>query len=126
LACNSICENCVDVCPNRANLAIEVPGLQKHQIIHVDSMCNACGNCKSFCPYDSAPYLEKFTLFASEADLGNSKNDGFTVYDRATGACKVRVFGLLHDYVPDKGFKNVPEKIGRLISAVIHNYAYLL
>ena len=62
LGCSGICENCVEVCPNRANISIRVPGMEKHQIIHVDYMCNECGNCKSFCPYDSAPYLDKFTL----------------------------------------------------------------
>ena len=62
LGCSTICENCVEVCPNRANIAIQVPGMEKHQIIHVDYLCNECGNCKSFCPYSSAPYLDKFTL----------------------------------------------------------------
>ena len=59
LSCSTICENCAEVCPNRANLAIRVPGMAKHQIIHIDYMCNECGNCRSFCPYDSAPYLDK-------------------------------------------------------------------
>lgn len=55
LSCNSYCENCVEVCPNRANITLTVPGMERHQIIHVDYMCNECGNCKSFCPWDSAP-----------------------------------------------------------------------
>ena len=37
LNCAGICENCKEVCPNRANVAIKVPGLEKHQIIHVDT-----------------------------------------------------------------------------------------
>ena len=82
LNCAGICENCKEVCPNRANVAIKVPGLKKHQIIHVDYMCNECGNCKSFCPYDSAPYLDKFTLFMDENDMADSKNQGFTVLDK--------------------------------------------
>ncbi|MDK2808933.1 MAG: putative selenate reductase, partial [Clostridiales bacterium] len=61
LECNHVCECCVDVCPNRANVAIKVEGKPMMQIIHVDKMCNECGNCKSFCPYDSAPYKDKFT-----------------------------------------------------------------
>ena len=47
-----------------------------NQVIHVDYMCNECGNCKSFCPYASAPYKDKFTLFANEKDMADSKNDG--------------------------------------------------
>ncbi len=54
LSCSSYCENCVEVCPNRANISLKVPGMEKHQIIHVDYMCNECGNCRSFCPWDSA------------------------------------------------------------------------
>ena len=61
LTCNKVCENCVDVCPNRANISIKVPGMAMNQVIHVDYMCNECGNCKSFCPYASAPYKDKFT-----------------------------------------------------------------
>ena len=38
LSCNSYCENCVEVCPNRANISLVVPGMDKHQIIHVDYM----------------------------------------------------------------------------------------
>ena len=33
LSCNSICENCVEVCPNRANVTLTVPGMDKHQVI---------------------------------------------------------------------------------------------
>ena len=73
LSCNSICENCVEVCPNRANVTLTVPGMDKHQVIHVDYMCNECGNCRSFCPWDSAPYLDKFTLFANEADMETAR-----------------------------------------------------
>ena len=91
LGCSTICENCVEVCPNRANIAIQVPGMEKHQIIHVDYLCNECGNCKSFCPYSSAPYLDKFTLFETEADMENSKNQGFAVLDQETRRCKVRM-----------------------------------
>ena len=75
LTCNKVCENCVDVCPNRANISIKVPGMAMNQVIHVDYMCNECGNCKSFCPYASAPYKDKFTLFANEKDMADSKND---------------------------------------------------
>ena len=77
LNCGTVCECCVQVCPNRANVAIRVPGKAMPQILHVDRMCNECGNCLVFCPYDSKPYKEKFTLFATEAEFDGSENRGF-------------------------------------------------
>ena len=77
LNCGTVCECCVQVCPNRANVAIRVPGKKLPQILHVDRMCNECGNCLVFCPYDSKPYKEKFTLFATEAEFDGSENKGF-------------------------------------------------
>ena len=126
LSCNSYCENCVEVCPNRANITLTVPGMERHQIIHVDYMCNECGNCKSFCPWDSAPYLDKFTLFANEKDMEDSKNQGFVVLDRETGACKVRLQGKVTDYVAGTASDVVPEGIAKIIGTVIRDYAYML
>lgn len=126
LSCSSYCENCVEVCPNRANVALKAEGMDKHQIIHVDYMCNECGNCKSFCPWDSAPYLDKFTLFANEADMENSKNQGFTVLDRAAGTCKVRLAGRVIDYTIGTANEDVPEGIAKIMAAVVKDYAYML
>ena len=125
LGCSGICENCVEVCPNRANISIRVPGMEKHQIIHVDYLCNECGNCRSFCPYDSAPYLDKFTLFADEKDMEDSRNQGFTVLDAASVKCKVRFFG--ETYVWTKGEETrIPEGLLKLMETVIRDYSYLL
>ena len=74
LGCATVCETCAEVCPNRANVAVAVPGMRQRQIVHVDGMCNECGNCATFCPYDSRPYRDKFTLFWSREDFGNSEN----------------------------------------------------
>lgn len=125
LSCSAVCENCAEVCPNRANIAVHVPGMAKHQIIHVDYMCNECGNCKSFCPYDSAPYLDKFTLFASEADMENSKNQGFTVLDRETVSCRVRYLGNLFTWKAGETTE-IPEGLCRVMETVCRDYAYLL
>ena len=125
LGCSTICENCVEVCPNRANIAIQVPGMEKHQIIHVDYLCNECGNCKSFCPYSSAPYLDKFTLFATEADMENSKNQGFAVLDQETRRCKVRFFGKNFIWEPEKP-AGLPDGLGCMIETVCRDYSYLI
>ncbi len=77
LGCGSVCGNCVDVCPNRANVVLIVDG--REQILHLDALCNECGNCETFCPYDSAPYKEKFTRFETEEDMAASENPGFVI-----------------------------------------------
>lgn len=126
LTCNKVCENCVDVCPNRANISIKVPGMAMNQVIHVDYMCNECGNCKSFCPYASAPYKDKFTLFANEKDMADSKNDGFVVLDKENKTCKVRFVGQITDCKADDPADKLYDDLKKLICAVIDDYGYLI
>ena len=115
----------MDVCPNRANIAIQVPELSQPQVIHVDYMCNECGNCKSFCPYASAPYLDKFTLFANERDMAESKNQGFAVLDREQVICKVRYLG--EEFVWEKGKDSrLEDGLEKLMEAVCRDYGYLV
>ena len=82
LACNLVCDKCVEVCPNRANVTIAVAGenekfRDRFQIVHIDGLCNECGNCETFCPYQGAPYKDKITIFWSETDFTDSRNEGF-------------------------------------------------
>lgn len=82
LGCNFICNKCVEVCPNRANVVIKTNSLlfnNTNQILHLDALCNECGNCETFCPYESAPYKEKITLYWSEEEFKNGSNDGFFI-----------------------------------------------
>ena len=125
LACDHICENCCDVCPNRANFAIKVPGVEMHQIIHVDYMCNECGNCETFCPYNSAPYKEKFTLFHRAEEMEDSTNDGFAFVDN-DGNAIVRVGGEKMNYkVGDKNTK-LFYRLAEIVDTVYNDYSYLL
>lgn len=127
LSCSTVCENCVDVCPNRANLSIHVPGMEKAQVLHIDAMCNECGNCEVFCPYASAPYRDKFTLFASEADFEDSRNEGFFVRSAREGAvaCKVRFLGETFEWKDGEPTRLV-QGMQDLIKAVCRDYSYLL
>ena len=86
LSCNTVCENCVSVCPNRANTVVVLPD-GRREILHIDRLCNECGNCASFCPYASAPYKDKLTLFMDEAGFVDSANPGFLFLSKS----KVRV-----------------------------------
>ena len=125
LECNHICENCVDVCPNRANVTIAVPGQKMPAIVHVDYMCNECGNCKSFCPYSSAPYQAKFTLFANEADFENSKNDGYVVLNRENMTVKVRLAGFVKDYNLKDADCTLYDGLKQVILTIDADYDYL-
>ena len=116
----------MDVCPNRANISVKVPGMEMAQVIHVDYMCNECGNCRTFCPYASAPYKDKFTLFAKPEDMDDSTNDGFAVLNADTKECRVRFLGNVTECKADDPEDKVPGGIRALICAVIDDYSYLL
>ena len=124
LGCATVCETCTEVCPNRANVAVWVPGMRQRQIIHVDGMCNECGNCATFCPYDSRPYQDKFTLFWSADDFENSRNEGFLRLE--DGRTRVRLGGQVADYDVSDAACGLYDPLRRLICAVYENYAYLL
>lgn len=121
LACSTVCECCVQVCPNRANVAIHVPGVCMPQILHVDKMCNECGNCLVFCPYDSAPYKEKLTLFATEKEFDESANKGFLPL--GGGRYKLRLDDVK---TVTLGKNEIPAEIEGIIRAVETDYAYLM
>ena len=121
-----VCGNCADVCPNRANVLIEVPEMELLQILHIDYMCNECGNCRSFCQYAGAPYKDKFTLFATEEDMKDSTNNGFTVLDAGTKEVLVRIGDRLEKVKADQPAEILNEDLGKLMCTVIDDYTYLL
>lgn len=94
LQCDLICNSCVTVCPNRANVALPAPPLpypvqravrdgetvrvetlaparleQHYQIVNIADACNECGNCATFCPSAGAPYRDKPRVHLSEASF---------------------------------------------------------
>ena len=93
LECATVCECCADVCPNRANVVVIAEG--RRQIIHMDALCNECGNCEVFCPYTSAPYKDKLTFFSFEEDFADSENQGFLPLE--DGMVRMRMEGRVWD-----------------------------
>ncbi|MHB1045003.1 MAG: putative selenate reductase subunit YgfK [Thermoanaerobaculia bacterium] len=102
LDCDEVCSLCVTVCPNRANLAYEVPPLaielpsfvveggrpvpagttalrveQGIQIVNLGDACNECGNCVPFCPTSGAPHRDKPTFWVDAAGFAEAKGDAF-------------------------------------------------
>src|SRR5680860_895173 len=132
LECNKVCNICAEVCPNRANLMIPVKGqglTNLNQILHVDGMCNECGNCATFCPYSSEPYKVKLTLFWSEKDFRDSTNSGFLVVgEEPEMVVKLRLDGEISEVKFDgTGKTDVPidETIAAFVWTVLKQYGYL-
>ena len=123
LACNTVCQVCADVCPNRANVVIALPD-GRRQILHVDRMCNECGNCAVFCPYDSAPYKEKLTLFHDRAGFDESPdNQGFLPL--GDSKVLVRLDGKVEEIDLDET-NDLPAQIDIFIYTVLTKYRYLI
>ena len=123
LHCDTLCELCVDVCPNRANVAInKLTGFANStQILHVDYLCNECGNCGVFCPHAGDPYKDKLTLFGSEEDFEDSENRGFLF----AGEQQVKI----RDESGAIALKNIgelPDAWRAVILAVQKEHAYLI
>ena len=94
LQCTTICDKCVEVCPNRANLVLPVTPfdvrvpvvaladgrldvtatervvmMQPRQILHLEDPCNHCGNCTTFCTHPGEPFKQKPRLFFQRSDF---------------------------------------------------------
>lgn len=124
LECSTICESCVDVCPNRANVVISVN--DQPQILHIDRMCNECGNCETFCPYSSAPYKDKFTLFNTEAEFYDSQNEGFYPMLDANQQVLLRYKGDVLNLDLSANPSDVPVGLLDFMKTVITHYAFMM
>ncbi len=87
LECDKLCDLCVTVCPNRANISYKgktgpfsIPVIdsdsnnvtyrkfeinQEYQVVHITDLCNHCGNCTTFCPTSGKPFMDKPRLALS-------------------------------------------------------------
>ncbi len=109
LECGGLCGMCVESCPNRCNEYLEVNG--KLQVIHIDSLCNECGNCAVFCPYEGKPFRDKVTVFTDRAALDDSTNAGFA--NIGSGKYAIRWDGK----VCECGIDEIPAALKELIKA---------
>ena len=122
VGCNTLCENCVSACPNRANVAVKVPGMDMEQVLHIDYMCNECGNCAIFCPYQSRPFKDKLTLFANAGDFKDSENQGF--YLLGDERVMLRLNGAEREIDLSKP-TDLDTALEKFILTVIKDYPYL-
>lgn len=104
MQCSHLCDKCVEVCPNRANYTyltsparfrlprlgcrdgeLQVVGqevveiAQSRQILHVDDLCNECGNCTTFCVHQGRPFADKPRLFLNRCDFRLEDDNAFYI-----------------------------------------------
>ena len=104
MQCATLCDKCIEVCPNRANasyqtspVSLTVPRLacldgrlvevaqesfvvsQTRQIVHIDDLCNECGNCATFCVHTDKPYRDKPRLFLERALFEQEEENAFFI-----------------------------------------------
>ena len=125
LGCSTVCEGCVSCCPNRANIAIKVKGKAQRQIVHIDALCNECGNCAVFCPYSGRPYKDKLTVFANEEGFNESENSGFYMLDKESRTVKLRLAGEVSEVCLNKP-NALDRDIEAIILSIINDYGYVL
>ena len=126
LTCQDICEICTEVCPNRANISVKVPGFgsDPFQIVHIDGLCNECGNCGTFCPHAGLPYKDKITTFWTHEDFEESTNVGFL--PNHDGGYLVRLPGGEETTISGASDPKLPAEMAAVLTALEANYAYLL
>ncbi len=112
LQCDELCNVCVTVCPNRANMGftleptafkvqqvqpagdgIEITDLetvrveQRYQVLNIGDYCNECGNCTTFCPTSGSPYLDKARFHVTAESFASSQR-GYYFTDDNRLECK--------------------------------------
>ena len=124
IECKVVCGSCVSVCPNRANVIINIPLINKKYLVHIDNICNECGNCAYHCVDKKIPYKDNFTIFKTVDDMKDSTNRGFALISKVPLKAYVRFCGKEFDYVD--GENTLPKEIVLLIKTIIQDYEYLL
>jgi putative selenate reductase len=125
LSCDILCDVCVTVCPNRANVSyrlkpveftaqqikrsdsgIAVMGVgtvrfqQPFQILNIGDFCNECGNCTTFCPTSGSPYLVKPKFYLSKEAFEQEDNCYFLKND----VLRARIHGKAETLTLKRGF----------------------
>ncbi|MBE6054762.1 MAG: hypothetical protein E7212_12830 [Clostridium sartagoforme] len=121
--CLKSCGICVDVCPNRANMKVAVKELTAdYQIIHIENMCNECGNCHMFCPKGGFPFLKKTTLYKDLDEYKNSRNTGLLRIDED----KFLLREEKKEYIYVVNSKEDKSKLEITAETVLKDYSYYL
>jgi putative selenate reductase len=99
LQCDDVCNICIGVCPNFANISFQTESENipiykienrngefnpfvddkfivepNPQIFNIGDFCNECGNCNTFCPTNDAPYLTKPKFYLTSNSFNSEDN----------------------------------------------------
>lgn len=133
LSCDTICNICTTVCPNRANYGFTAKPFraktycvyhengqtlakpkgifsvtQPFQILNIADFCNECGNCTTFCPTAGSPYIDKPTLYLTESDF-TKETDGYLM--KASGIFKNKNGVILSLKEEAEGYKFITDQL---------------
>lgn len=121
--CLKSCGICVDVCPNRANMKVEVEELSaNYQIVHIENMCNECGNCHMFCPKGGLPYIKKTTIYKDVEEYNNSNNTGLL----RVGEDKFLLREDKNEYIYEINSKEDKSKLEITVETILKDYPYYI
>lgn len=104
LMCDELCDVCVTVCPNRANVSYQISPVdyqlqdikvvgghvektahyryaitQANQTLNIGDFCNECGNCRAFCPSSGRPYADKPKLYITRHFFAPEQNNAYFI-----------------------------------------------
>lgn len=121
------CGICVDVCPNRANIKLYDERFgSAYQIVHIESRCNECDNCHTFCTRGGFPYFKKITLFETQEEFKHSDNAGILKIDEHKFQLRDET-GQEYIYNSSNNKTNEKEKkIERILDTLLRDYPYLI
>lgn len=122
--CRVLCQNCIDVCPNRANDLIDIAGDSK-VILHIDRNCNECGNCQFHCVEPCLPYRDRLTLFSDIELFENSENQGICFLENGNYAFRIKEDNET-TVEAEVGYEDLPELMKGMVDAIKGDREYLL
>ena len=119
LYCDDICNICVGVCPNFANVGFESANMsipvykvyntnsaekfevtnyfeikQSNQILNIANFCNECGNCVTFCPTNGSPFQAKPRFYLTEESFNSEEYGYFISQNQIKYKSKFRIESL--------------------------------
>jgi len=122
LECDTFCNTCVTVCPNKAIFSYKTaPFEQQIQVINTDEIvcdtesfsitqsyqtaiftpfCNECANCATFCPTSGKPFSDKPRLYNKFNDFEKQSDNAFMIFKQnGNNSIKAKFNDTLHELI---------------------------